>query len=64
MAHYGSTAAGGEYLSVQNWVKYEKHICDVMMDIYTASCVGGKFFKEKYGSKPDPDKVKHTYLEN
>lgn len=61
MAHYGSTDAGGEYLSVQNWVKYEKHICDVMMDIYTQSCAGGKFFKEKYGNKPDQDKVK-TYL--
>ena len=48
MAHYGSTDAGGEYLSVQNWVKYEKHICDVMMDIYTQSCIGGKFFKDKY----------------
>ena len=61
MAHYGSTDAGGEYLSVQNWVKYEKHICDVMMDIYTQSCISGKFFKEKYGNKPDQDKVK-TYL--
>jgi ATP-dependent protease ClpP protease subunit len=61
MTHYGSTDAGGEYLSVQNWAKYEKHICEVMMDIYTQSCVGGKFFKEKYGNKPHPDKVK-TYL--
>ncbi len=61
MTHYGSTAAGGEYLSVQNWVKYEKHICDVMLDIYAGSCVGGKFFKEKYGNKPDSDKVK-TFL--
>ena len=34
MAHYGSTGAGGEYLNVQNWVKYEKQICDIMMDIY------------------------------
>jgi|TARA_B100001113_G_scaffold274050_1_gene228667 ATP-dependent protease ClpP protease subunit len=61
MSHYGSTAAGGGYLDVQNWVKYEKYICDIMIDIYAGSCVGGKFFKEKYGSSPDLDKVK-TYL--
>ena len=61
MSHYGSTAAGGEYQSVQNWVKYEKHICDVMLDIYAQSCIGGKFFKEKYGPNPDIEKVK-TYL--
>lgn len=61
MSHYGSTAAGGEYLSVQNWVKYEKHICDVMIDIYAASCCNGKYFKEKYGSRPDVEKIK-AYL--
>jgi len=61
MSHYGSTAAGGGYLDVQNWVKYEKYICDIMIDIYAGSCIGGKFFKEKYGSSPDVDKVK-TYL--
>ncbi len=61
MSHYGSTAAGGEYQSVQNWVKYEKHICDIMLDIYAQSCIGGKYFKEKYGNSPDVDKVK-TYL--
>ena len=61
MSHYGSTAAGGEYLSVQNWVKYEKIICDIMLDIYACSCISGKFFKEKYGPKPDVEKVK-TYL--
>jgi len=61
MSHYGSTAAGGEYLSVQNWVKYEKRICDIMIDIYAQSCVGGRYFKEKYGNNPDIEKVK-TYL--
>ncbi len=61
MSHYGSTAAGGSYLDVQNWVKYEKYICDIMIDIYAQSCVGGKFFKEKYGASPDTEKVK-TYL--
>ena len=61
MSHYGSTAAGGGYLDVQNWVKYEKYICDTMIDIYAQSCIGGKFFKEKYGPSPDVEKVK-TYL--
>tara|TARA_R110000868_G_scaffold66884_3_gene198896 strand:- start:1824 stop:2471 length:648 start_codon:yes stop_codon:yes gene_type:complete len=61
MSHYGSTGATGEYLSVQNWVKYEKYICDTMIDIYAGSCVGGKFFKEKYGSGPDIEKIK-TFL--
>ena len=59
MAHYGSTSAVGEYLSVQNWAKYEKHICEVMMDIYSNSCSGGKFFKDKYGPKPEVEKVKN-----
>ena len=58
MSHYGSSAAVGEYLTVQNLAKYEKHICDVMIDIYAQSCVGGKFFKEKYGQNPDLEKVK------
>ena len=49
MPHYGSTDAGGEYLSVQNWVKFEKYICDVMFNIYAQKCYKGKFFKDKYG---------------
>ena len=27
MSHYGSSAVGGHYLNVQNWIKYEKYIC-------------------------------------
>ena len=46
MSHYGSTDAGGDYLNVQNWVKYEKQICDVMMNIYSSQCVDGQYFKE------------------
>jgi len=61
MSHFGSSAAVGEYLSVQNLAKYEKYICDVMLDIYAGSCIGGKFFKDKYGSSPETEKVK-TYL--
>ena len=61
MSHYGSSAAIGEYLTVQNLAKYEKHICDVMIDIYAKSCIQGSYFQEKYGKSPDLDKVK-TYL--
>lgn len=52
MSHYGSTNAGGSYLDVQNWVKYEKIVCDIMIDIYARSCIGGKYFIEKYGKDP------------
>ena len=58
MSHYGSTAAGGEYQSVQNWIRYEKRICDIMLDIYAGSCVVGQYFREKYGASPDVEKVK------
>ena len=59
MSHYGSTDAGGEYLSVQNWVAYEKHICNVMLDIYSGQCINGKFFKDKYADKITTTKVKN-----
>jgi len=61
MCHYGSSDATGDYLSTQNWMKYEKYICDTMLDIYSQSCIGGKYFKQKYGNKPDLEKIK-TYL--
>ena len=49
MPHYGSTDAGGEYLNVQNWVKFEKHICDVMFNVYSERCYKGKYFKDRFG---------------
>lgn len=58
MAHYGSSSVGGDYLSSQNWINYEKHICNTMLDIYANSCITGKFFQEKY-TKPDIKKIKH-----
>ena len=61
MSHYGSSVAVGEYLTVQNLAKYEKHICDVMIDIYAKSCIQGSYFQEKYGKNPDIEKIK-TYL--
>lgn len=61
MCHFGSSGVSGDYLSCQNWTKYEKHICDVMLNIYVNKCVKGKYFKDKYGTKPDKEKIK-TYL--
>ena len=55
MCHYGSTEAGGHYLNVQNWVKYEKQICEIMMDIYSSRCAKGKYFKDL---EYDQEKVK------
>ncbi len=59
MCHYGSSDATGEYLNVQNWMAYEKHICNIMLDIYAGQCVNGKFFKDKYGDKLTITKVKN-----
>ena len=61
MSHFGSSGAGGGYLDVQNWIKYEKYICDIMLDTYAERCKKGKYFIEKYGRNPDMDKVK-TFL--
>lgn len=58
MVHYGSSDGGGDYLSTMNWMQYEKHICDTMLEIYASKCVKGKFFKEKY-VRPDIKKVKN-----
>ena len=58
MLHYGSTSASGDYLSTQNWIQYEKYLCDTMLDIYSECCLKGKFFKEKY-IKPDLKKIKN-----
>ena len=53
MPHYGSSDASGEYQNVQNWIKFEKHICNIMFDIYSRRCYKGKYFKEKYGISKD-----------
>ena len=49
MSHFGSAAAGGGYLDVQNWMKYEKIICDVMLDVYAKNCANGTYFVDRYG---------------
>lgn len=59
MSHFGSSDASGHYLNVQNWIQYEKYLCDIMMDIYAKRCIGGEFFKDKYGKNPPISKVKN-----
>jgi ATP-dependent protease ClpP protease subunit len=58
MAHFGSSGIEADFLNAQNWIKYEKYLCSVMLDIYSNRCVTGQFFKEKY-VKPDVNKVKN-----
>lgn len=47
MIHYGASGYIGQYLDVQNWVEYEKHICDIMIEIYALRCIDGLYFQEK-----------------
>lgn len=47
MVHYGSSGFINKYQNVQNWIVYEKKICEYMMDIYSSRCVYGSFFKKK-----------------
>lgn len=47
MIHYGTSGYIGQYLNVQNWMNYEKYICDIMMNVYAVRCVDGLYFKEK-----------------
>ena len=58
MCHYGSSGVMGDYLSAQNWISYEKKICDTMLNIYSSRCYKGQFFKEKY-VKSDEVKAKN-----
>lgn len=58
MSHFGSSNAAADYLNVQNWVKYEKYLCDTMMKIYAEKCIKGKYFKDKFKESNSIDKVK------
>lgn len=59
MSHFGSTEAGGHYLNVQNWVQYEKYICDQMLEIYANKCINGPYFRDRYDKNPSIGKVKN-----
>jgi ATP-dependent protease ClpP protease subunit len=62
MSHYGSTAVGSDYLSVQNFVDYERRCASVMFDLYAKRCVEGQFFKDKFGKKPSEKQVKQYLI--
>ena len=57
MSHFGSSAYSGNFLDAQNAAKFDLTILDTMLDIYTESCMSGKYFKEHY-DPIDEDKVK------
>lgn len=59
MSHFGSSDVSGHYLNVQNWIKYEKHLCDIMLNIYANKCCHGQYFKDKYGKNPSITKIKN-----
>jgi ATP-dependent Clp protease protease subunit len=57
MSHFGSSSYSGHYLDVQNTARFEVSCNETMLDIYTESCMSGKYFEESYKSV-DEDKVK------
>ena len=58
MSHFGSSGYSGGYLDVQKGAAFEKKQTDLMLDIYTESCISGKYFKEQH-TEPNYDKVKN-----
>ena len=48
MSHFGSSMYSGNFLDAQNAAKYDMIVLDTMLDIYTESCMDGKFIKEHY----------------
>lgn len=58
MCHFGSSGYFGNYLDVQKAGVFHKKITEKMLDIYTESCVNGKYFKEHY-TEPEYEKVKN-----
>jgi|TARA_R110000851_G_scaffold188268_3_gene338322 ATP-dependent protease ClpP protease subunit len=58
MCHFGSTGISGNFLDVQKGAAFEKRITESMLNMYSESCVKGKYFKDHY-SNPDQDKTKN-----
>jgi ATP-dependent protease ClpP protease subunit len=57
MCHFGSSGYSGAYLDFQKSAEFEKRQTEKMLDIYTDSCISGKYFKERY-TEPSHGKVK------
>lgn len=64
MVHYGTSGYIGQYLSVHNWLNYEKYICDIMMEIYATRCVNGLYFQEKNYTIDQVTKYLHKKLKD
>lgn len=58
MCHFGSSGYSGNYLDVQKGAVFEKKMTEKMLDIYSESCINGKYFKEQY-EEPTQEKVKN-----
>jgi ATP-dependent protease ClpP protease subunit len=58
MLHYGSSGISGDHLSAQNFAKVDKRNTETMLDIYTAGCSKGKYFKQHYTDSTE-EKVKN-----
>ena len=58
MCHFGSSENDGNFLDVQNFMKFENKTLDIMIDIYSEVATNGKFFKEHYKNVTQ-DKVKN-----
>jgi ATP-dependent Clp protease protease subunit len=58
MCHFGSSGYFGNYLDVQKAGLFHKKITEKMIDIYTKSCINGKYFKEHH-TEPEYEKVKN-----
>ena len=58
MCHFGSSGYSGNYLDVQRGAAFEKRQTEKMLDIYSDSCIKGKYFKEQYSDITE-DKVKN-----
>lgn len=59
MCHYGSSGFEGHYLDNQSFVAYDKRCAIKMFEIYSAKCVEGQYFKDKFGKKPTEKQVKN-----
>ena len=58
MCHFGSSGYSGNYLDVQRGAAFEKRQTEKMLDIYSDSCIKGKYFKEQYADITE-EKVKN-----
>ncbi len=59
MSHYGSSGYEGNFLDMQKFTEFDKKCAHVMLEIYSAKCVNGQYYKDKFGKKPTEKQVKN-----